>query len=271
MQKYKEFIEEKKYLANVSPKTIQIYEHSFAWVEKYCPEGITEAGILEMVKDARRLGRTTSTINTRLGVVKTYCKWAGIDVKVQMLKEGERVVRIFSPEDIRKLISYRPKSQRRVHTLALVLLDTGLRLDEALGMKISDVDMDNLLLTVRGKGDKDRKVPMSFELRRALFTLIGSRGFGFVFSVASGAKYSKRNAYRDFMALCKKLGINPPPRAIHALRSTFAVGYLRNGGNTYYLQRILGHTSGRMTEKYLRAVQVDDLSAVHQRLSILSR
>jgi len=50
-----------------------------------------------------------------------------------------------------------------------MLTDTGIRIEEALGLRQADVDVDNLLLTVRGKGRKERLVLFSFELRRILF------------------------------------------------------------------------------------------------------
>jgi len=55
------------------------------------------------------------------------------------------------------------------YALACTLTDTGVRIDEALGLRRGDVDFDNLLLKVRGKGRKERLVPFSFELRRLLF------------------------------------------------------------------------------------------------------
>jgi integrase/recombinase XerD len=56
----------------------------------------------------------------------------------------------------------------------------------------------------------------------------------------------------------------------HTLRHTFSVGYLRNGGNLYYLQRILGHSSITTTERYLRSLGIEDLLKVHDGLSLLS-
>ncbi len=57
----------------------------------------------------------------------------------------------------------------------------------------------------------------------------------------------------------------PPPRAIHALRDTFGVNYLWNGGNLFYLARILGHSKVTTTQVYLNAVSADDRSAFRQK------
>ena len=69
------------------------------------------------------------------------------------------------------MLSYRPKTFEhwRVHALILTILDTGCRITELLTASVTDFDLDNLLLTVYGKGRKERRVPMSFDLRRVLF------------------------------------------------------------------------------------------------------
>jgi integrase len=68
-------------------------------------------------------------------------------------------------------LKQKPKrfDQWRLHTLIALLLDTGVRIEEALSLNRGDVDLDNLLVTVFGKGRKERRVPFSFELRKVLF------------------------------------------------------------------------------------------------------
>ena len=63
----------------------------------------------------------------------------------------------------------------RAHLLALLLLDTGLRFSEALGLRWENVDLESLLVKVVGKGGKHRAVPISFEGRKALIQSETSR------------------------------------------------------------------------------------------------
>ena len=97
------------------------------------------------------------------------------------------------------LIRYTPKNriERRIHMMVLVVLDTGVRVDEVAHIRKQDVDMDNLLLTVhKGKGGKQRIVPFSLALRRALFRFMKSEPHpmsGFVFSTRSGLPQTYRN------------------------------------------------------------------------------
>lgn len=91
-----------------------------------------------------------------------------------------------------------------------------------------------------------------------------------VFATRTGTTLSIRNAQRDFGKLLKRLQIDGVRRKIHALRHTFAVNYIRNGGDVFRLQRILGHTTLEMTRRYVNR-QTEDLQAVHNKLSLLSQ
>jgi len=67
-----------------------------------------------------------------------------------------------------------------VCALALTALDTGLRIDELLGLTRQNVDLDNLTLLVKGKGNKQRVLPMSIELRKVLYRHLAGHEHGLV-------------------------------------------------------------------------------------------
>jgi integrase/recombinase XerD len=99
-----------------------------------------------------------------------YLNWAGSPHKLKQLREPKVVMPTFTEDPARLLLRYKPKTdfQRRLHLLIRVLFDTGARISEVLGLQSDDVDLDNMLLRLRGKGRKERLVPMSFELRLCL-------------------------------------------------------------------------------------------------------
>ena len=176
----------------------------------------------------------------------------------------------------RRLVAYRPASaaERHMHAVSCLILDTGLRIDEALSLDRSeDIDLDELLLTVRdGKGGKGRVVPLSLAGRRVLFRhtqqlapAYGSR----LFFASDGAKIGQRNALRVFKRICERCGVKGVRCSFHTLRHTFATAYLRNGGDVFRLQRILGHAKLDMTRRYVQ-LQTDDLRAVHEKHSALA-
>jgi site-specific recombinase XerD len=63
----------------------------------------------------------------------------------------------------------------RIHPLTCALLDTGCRVQELLDARVEDFDMDDLLVTVVGKGDKQCRIPFSIDLRRILFRYLQQR------------------------------------------------------------------------------------------------
>src|ERR1019366_4933104 len=175
---------------------------------------------------------------------------------------------------IQLLLGWKPKKAtgRRLSTLISVLADTGCRIDEALSLQWKDIDFDNLLVLLHGKGRKDRLVPMSLELRRRLFLFQRKTEAkeGLAFPTQVGTKQGRRNVLRDFKQLCRTLGFEPPARCIHAMRHTFAVNYLRKGGGVFHLQKMLGHSTLEMTRRYAN-LMTEDLQAIHQKVSLLAQ
>ena len=81
-------------------------------------------------------------------------------------------------------------------------------------------------------------------------------------------KWEKRNSTTSLHLLLQKLGL--PRFGWHRLRHTFATNYLRRGGDIVRLSMVLGHTQITTTQRYLHLL-TDDLSASHQKVSILNR
>jgi len=99
----------------------------------------------------------------------------------------------------------------RVHLAALLTLDTGLRISEVLHLRCADVDFNNLILKVFGKGQKERLVPFSPELRKRPYRFDQfkeSKGVRspFVFAGFGGARWEKRNSATSLYLLQRNWG-----------------------------------------------------------------
>jgi integrase/recombinase XerD len=260
------FLREKQYLENVSPNTLRWYRHALKWLPAENPD---EQALKDMVIRMREAGLKETGCNAAIRAINCYLRWSGSPHAVRQLKERAVVPPIFTTEQIKWLTSYKPRTafQHRLHLLIMVLFDNGCRVSEALELRSADVDLDNLLITVHGKGRKDRKVPMSFELRKALFKY--RRGEGLLFTTANGTPWGRIGALRSIKLHCRKLGFEPPARTLHAMRHTFALNYLRKGGSVFHLQKILGHSTLEMTRRYANLL-TEDLQAIHQRVSLLA-
>lgn len=278
------FIKERQYLKGVSPATVEWYRYSFkAFLPvlsvPYQSTTQLKTAIIERIGQLQTEGRGNKnvSINTYLRCLKTFLNWAHEEqilkerLKLSWLKEEEKVLPTFTAEQIKRVLNWRPVSlsQRRLCTLALTAIDTGLRISELLRLTRNDIQLDDFTLRVIGKGNKHRLVPMSVELRKILHRHISRHNFDRVFCTLKGNKLSQRDVLRDFKKACAHLRIDNVRCSFHTLRHTFAVSYLRNGGNLYMLQRILGHSSITTTERYLRSLGIEDIVKEHSSRSLL--
>lgn len=274
-----EFIKERQYVMNVSTATVRWYTSALKWLDTEEP---TQEELTRLVVKMRERGLKATGCNAATRAINAYLHWAsGATGKcgggcrhphIKPMKEPEFVPPVFTGDQVKKLVNFKARRffERRLHLLILILLDSGCRITEATGLKVSDVDMDNLLLTLTGKGRKQRKVPFSLELRKVLYRYL--REFEpkhLLLASRAGDEMGRGTALHDVKRLCRRLGFEPPARTLHAFRHTFATNYLRRGGSVFHLQKTLGHTSLEMSRRYA-SLQVEDLQRVHQQISLLS-
>jgi integrase/recombinase XerD len=266
---FEDFIRERRYLTNVSARTIDWYRQSFKWLSLF---PLTEAGIKQFVIAMSEAGLKPTSCNSRIRVANAYFKWAGLQLHLNKLKENQEVLPTFSRDAIDKLLRHRPQDwmEHRLLTIICLLMDCGLRITEALMLHRGDVDFDNLLPKVNGKGRKQRVIPFSLQTRKRLYTWLKLHERDLVFPTRDGTEIGRRDVLRDVKRLCKSLGIDPPRRTLHAFRHTFAVEYIRAGGGEFRLQKMLGHTSLSQTRKYVELC-TQDLQDAHERVSLLNR
>jgi integrase/recombinase XerD len=225
----------------------------------------------------RESGISPISCNTYTCGVNAYLRWLydeghiSEQLSIPRLKVEQKILQTFSQAHVNKLLAWKPRrfGQHRLHALVCLLLDTGLRIAEALMLVRDNIDLENMIVKVKGKGEKHRVVPMSFELRRILYRWLRKHQFDLVFPTRNGTQTTHRNNLREFKRLGKRLGISGVRVSFHTLRHTFATAYLRNGGDVFRLQRILGHSTLEMTRRYVN-LQTQDLQAVHNKLSLLS-
>jgi integrase/recombinase XerD len=267
-----EFIRQRQYLVGVTPRTIVWYRCTFKAFK-----GALESreAAQERIVELRKRNVSAITINSYLRCVNAYFQWLHVEhgreaVRIPKLREEQKVLATLSPEQVRRIVQAKP-TNAQTHTACLVMLDTGLRMSECLGLRKTDLDFDNLVIRVQGKGNKQRLVPMSHTLRGVLYRHCRGQKHDLVSSTRNGTPFEPRNFHRYMRLLGDSVGITGVRFSPHTLSHTFAASYLRNGGNLFYLSKILGHTSVKTTERYLQSLGVDDLQAVHDKLSLLTK
>jgi integrase/recombinase XerD len=288
---FEQFLRERRYLKNVTPKTLIWYES--AWKAFRLAQGavttvprgsgplITRDDLSSFLITLRQRGVKPVSCNSWLRALNAFCRWLSEQgelptvVKLAPQRLEKRLLRTHTDAALKSLLTFRPKdfAQRRVYTLVCTILDTGCRVEELLTARIVDFDLNGLLLTVCGKGRKERLVPFGVELRKVLFRFQQSKeragiASEFMFPTRNCGCWGQRNALRSYYCVLRRLGLHRS--GFHLLRHTFATQYLKAGGDVVRLSIILGHADVSTTMKYLHLL-TDDLQRPHQQLSILNR
>lgn len=137
-----------------------------------------------------------------------------------------------------------------------VLYGSGLRVSEALGLDFGDVDLDQRLLRVLGKGRKERVVPLTGPAVERLRRYLEQRGaFGpapreqAVFLGKRGGRLTRKQADRIVKAMAVLSGV-PSSISPHTLRHSFATHMLQAGADLRSVQELLGHSRISTTQRY---------------------
>lgn len=135
--------------------------------------------------------------------------------------------------------------------LLMLIYSAGLRISEALNLKVKDLDSKRMQVSVRNaKGKKDRVSLLSksiLPILRSYYQLYEPKEY--LFEGAEGGKYSSRSAQNVLKRACAKAKIQKRA-TLHTLRHSFATHLLEKGTDLRYIQVLLGHGSSRTTEIY---------------------
>jgi integrase/recombinase XerD len=191
-------------------------------------------------------------------------------------KVPQYVVKTLTSDHLKKLLASIDRNTAtgaRYHCMLMLLLDTGLRISEAVNIKMSDVDLKHGLITVLGKGQKERVVPFSKWTRKELTRYIHNfrsqldfKDSPYLFPAASGEHVSISSVQQYLRRLVNKAGLNGTKCSPHIFRHTFATRSIANGANVITVRDIMGHASLLTTLKYTH-LQVSDLKNQHEKFS----
>ena len=184
-----------------------------------------------------------------------------------MPKLVKKVIPTFSPTQLQQLVSSIDTSTAegyRDYAIILTLLDSALRVTELTNIRMGDLMLDDGLLKVLGKGSKERHIPIGTHVQRLLWRYISryrphpvNPNNNYLFLTRDGNKLRRGHIEARMKRYGDNTGITGIRISPHTLRHTAAVSFLRNGGDVFSLQRLLGHTSLEMTRHYCELADVD--------------
>ncbi|MGH2705234.1 MAG: tyrosine-type recombinase/integrase [Actinomycetota bacterium] len=187
---------------------------------------------------------------------------------VKVIRGGDAIQRLLAAAAVPDPSARSPWPERDL-ALTATFAVTGLRLAEALGLSIGSFDgpAGERRITVVGKGDKARAIPIYPQLEQLIDRYLRSRAERFpdhrldhpatpLFVDSRGRPLSRRQVQYRIERLYVRAGIRahvPAGALVHALRHTFATSALQGGANVLEVQQLLGHESLDTTKRYLEA------------------
>jgi len=197
---------------------------------------------------------------------------------LKLPKAPSKIIEPLTPQEIKKIVSSINRnsySGERNHTILVTLLDSGLRVSEAAGITLDNLNLKDGYIKVTGKGDKERIVPIGKFVQMELLHYIEKvrpqpygRDYDKLFLSWGGKPITANTVKLVFSRLARGSGINR--LHAHLCRHTFAINYLLNGGDIFSLREILGHTTLDMVNHYLHFTS-SQITAQHRKYSPMDR
>lgn len=233
-----------------------------------CPEEeVFQKALLSLQQDKLE----TSTRSRKRSSLRSYAQYKSLsDSSWQKVREyvpgatrQDELPKALTQEDIELLLNFDPKdSLEKLRNKALleILYAAGLRISEGLGLRWADIDFQQNLLRVWGKGSKERVVPFSERAAQWLQKLKENsarwqekalnKNKDFVFLSSWARPLSRMAAWKILKARGLECGIEKLHP--HILRHSLATHLLQGGADVRMLQAFLGHYSLNTTSKYLK-------------------
>lgn len=238
---------------------------------------------LNLIRTRHKLsGKTLSNAWTALS---SFWTWAAVELDIPHPMRGvvrrpefrRAPVEPYTKAEIMALLnatehtnSYRTRTGQRVagsrptaqrdRTILVVLVDTGIRAGELCALQLRDYEPETGRLLIRhGKGNKQRAVFLGQAAQKQLWRYITSRGAmrstDPLFATRIGTPLDRTELLNMIVATAKRAGV--ANANVHRFRHTFAITFLRNGGNVLELQKLLGHERMETVRLYADLAQLD--------------
>jgi len=245
-------------LRNYSHHTIKAYESLISRFLKHWDDDQIEnlstdqiSGYIHEIVTENNYSRSFQ--NQMINAIKLYYRVLfgrlSEDLGAPRPKKERKLPIVLSSEEVNSVINV--ISNKKQRTIIMFIYATGIRLSEAIHIKLTDIDIDRKLIFIRGgKGKKDRIVPLSEKLYHNLRWYISIyKPEGYLFEGIHGSHYSARSVQQILKRALIKAGIKKNA-SVHSLRHSCATHMLEGGTDLRLVQEILGHKSIKTTEIY---------------------
>ena len=267
------------YSMNLQPNTITTYESKLKVFTSYLnnhtdidePSEITSETVREFLTFHRQRV-SKNTIRQYYNVLNVFFRFLAKEKIIQdnimenvyKPKVSKRQIRSFSNTEVNMILKHFDRNTFvgfRNYAIMITLFATGIRISELCGLQAVDIMFELNVINIIGKGDKQRKVPMSENLRKILLKYFKMRNeyidekqlyqSRYFFITKKATPMTRDNIEWLFIRIRQYYNLDVDRFSPHTFRHTFAKNYLLNGGDIFSLQRILGHNNLETTKQYI--------------------
>ncbi|MGE6609848.1 tyrosine-type recombinase/integrase [Peribacillus sp. NPDC076916] len=276
-------------IRNCRSQTIQYYKNELAVFYKILREQDIEVNLKGLVSDhikqnviryMKRKNCKTVTINTRLRAIRAFFNFLVRErlitkkqnpmSEVKLLKDRKYAVPTYTNDEI-NLLFKQPNQKKftgiRDLTIMMLLLETGIRASECIGINIKDIDFSRSRLLIQNtKGYKQRFVPIQDKMKNQLQRFLTIRGLlehDYLFVNIDNDPLTKRQMQSQISKYGRAFNVRA---TCHKFRHTFARLSVEGGAGIFELQAVLGHTSMEMVKHYVNLFS-DDVVKKHKEFS----
>jgi integrase/recombinase XerC len=257
----------------LSPHTLSNYSRDLRSLIAYCrehkihaPGRISESDIRQWAAQLHRRGLAGSSIQRSLSASRSFFNFLGRmhqqrhnpATAVQAPRQPRKLPKTLDADQVNKYLSFDLHSAVALRDQAITELfySSGLRLAELVALDIEDIDRGTLLLSVTGKGNKTRTVPIGSVAMAAIDGWLATRSEtateqskGALFISNRGTRISARNIQARLKLQGRKSGMHQDVHP-HMLRHSFASHMLESSGDLRAVQEMLGHANISTTQIY---------------------
>jgi integrase/recombinase XerC len=266
--KIDQFLDYQRSYRNHSPLTVSTYRCDLRqfcqWLKGrvgHLPEPSAITRELVMQYAVTLSGRAAATVCRKITVLSVFFGFL-MDLgelnsnparRIPLPKPASRIPNAISEEDAQQLIGAAESPFERA--MLLLMLTAGLRRSEVGAIRLEDVDLENEALLVRGKGAKQRMVPLMPQTAEAIRNYLAARpnvDQPYLFLSPQGQRLANDFLNRTLRRILARAGLAKRITP-HMLRHTFATHLVRNGVDVRTVQELLGHSDLETTANYLHS------------------
>ena len=283
MKKYLfDFLHYLKQEKNASPQTVRSYcsdlEQLFDFLNDTDLAAVDHQRLRQFIAHLIRLNVKKSSIARKLSSVRAFFAYLNrIEIvannPARLLatpRQEKRLPAVLTVDDALRLIKApheMAETELRDRAVLETLYSTGIRASELVGIDHEDINRHDNLIRIRGKGRKERIVPVGSTAMNAIDAYLACRSrpakMQAIFINKSGKRLTARTVQRILENYRKKLGL-PQNVSPHTLRHSFATHMLESGADLRAIQELLGHASLSTTQRYTH-VNIDGLMETYDR------